>query len=173
MPNSDTMIGARFRKTKYGLSIVQPAQGGTIQGEAGTYVHGDQIKLTAEVDAGYQLTCWLVNGRESALLGKDLAVTYTMPTANCKIGAKFDSAPVTHCLSFEQPVQGGGTIGMTAGQYASGDVISISAAPDANMELSGLVINGVFDGSYQGQTSIVFTMPDEDVVISAVFQSII
>jgi len=173
MPDSDTLLGARFKKTKYELSIEQPALGGTIQGEDGRYAQGSKIALTAEADTGYQLSCWLVNGSESALLGTSLVIQYTMPAANCKISAKFTLAPVSHSLSFEQPVQGGGSISLTAGQYASGDIVTISAAPDANMELAGLVINGVLDGSYEGQTSMEFTMPDEDVLISAVFQNIV
>lgn len=167
MTERDATISAEFAQA-YTLTIEQPAQGGSIGGTGGLYPAGAEITLSAAPANGYAFTGWLVNGSLSAALGTNASITYVMPGANTILGAAF--MQITHALSFEQPAQGGGSINMTAGQYASGDIVSISAAPDANMELAGLIINGIFDGSYLGQTSMEFTMPDEDVVISAIFQ---
>ncbi|HWQ06709.1 MAG TPA: InlB B-repeat-containing protein, partial [Feifaniaceae bacterium] len=169
MTEHDATISAEFAEA-YTLTIEQPVQGGSVSGTGGLYPIGAEVALSAAPANGYAFTGWIVNGSLSAVLGTNASITYVMPSADTVLGAVFTQT--THTLSFEQPAQGGGSINMTAGQYASGDTVSISAAPDTNMQLAGLLINGVFDGSYQGQTSMEFTMPDEDVVISAIFQSV-
>lgn len=170
MTEHDVTISAEFTEAST-LTIEQPALGGSVSGTGGLYPIGAEIALSAVPAAGYAFTGWIVNGSLSAELGTNASITYVMPGADTILSAAFTQT--THALSFEQPAQGGGSINMTAGQYDSGDIVSISAAPDTNMELAGLMINGVFDGSYLGQTSMEFTMPDEDVVISAIFQSVI
>lgn len=170
MPEHDVTISAEFAEA-YTLTIEQPAQGGTIGGTGGLYVIGAEISLNATPSAGYALTGWIVNGSVSTELGTNPSLIYSMPGADTTFSAEFTKT--THTLSFEQAAQGGGAISMTAGEYASGDTVSIFAAPETDMMLAGLIINGVFDGSFQGQTSMDFTMPDEDVLISAVFQNVI
>ena len=169
MPDSDTMIAARFRKTKYRLSIDQPALGGVIVGKSGRYEKDEQVPLSATASAGYALTGWLINGKISASLGTTNPITFVMPDAKQTISAVFALLP-THNLTFEQAAQGGGTISLPAGAYYAGAVITVTIVPDAGMKLAALVINGVADSSYVGQTSISFIMPNEEVLISAVFE---
>lgn len=169
MPDSDTMIAARFRKTTYWLSIDQPALGGVIVGISGWYAKDDQIPLSATASAGYAFTGWLVDGTYSASLGTTNPITFLMPDANGVIGAQFALLP-THNLTVEQAAQGGGTISLPAGAYYAGAPIPVTIVPDANMKLAALVINGVVDGSYAGQTSASIVMPDADVILSAIFE---
>ena len=112
---------------------------------------------------------WLINGSASAEWGTNPSITFVMPGSDTTVSAAFTQT--AHALSFEQPVQGGGSISLAAGQYEPGDVITIFVSPDANMTLACLVINGSPDASYAGQTSIDFSMPDGDTVVSAIFQN--
>lgn len=169
MPDSDTMIAARFRKATYWLSIDQPALGGVIVGKSGRYEKDAKVPLSATPSAGYAFTGWLVNGTVSAPLGTTNPITFIMPDAKQVIGAQFALLP-THNLTFEQAAQGGGTISLSAGAYYAGAVITVTVVPDAGMKLASLVVNGVADASYAGQTSVSFVMPDADVLLSAVFE---
>ncbi|MCE5189407.1 MAG: FecR domain-containing protein [Eubacteriales bacterium] len=170
MPNGDTTIGARFRGMKYTLSIEQPAQGGSISGKAGRYAQGEEILLTATAFAGYELTGWLVNGGAAASLGNTPSITFTMPAANRTICAVFSPVAAAHSLTFEQAAQGGGVILLTAGSYTAGTMVPVTVVPETDKILAGLVVNGVLDNIYQGQTSFDYCMPNEDVLLSAVFE---
>ena len=152
----------------YKLTIEQPALGGTVNGISGQYAQGTQISLSAVNSSGYELTGWLVNGNICSSLGTDSSITFTMPGADTTISASFSL--ITYSLSYEQPSSGGGTISMTAGEYAPGETIHITVTPDSDKFLECLVINGFQDSSYLGLSEIDFIMPSEDVVITAVFK---
>ena len=169
MPDSDTMIAARFRKATYWLSIDQPAMGGVIVGKSGRYEKDAQVPLSVTPSAGYAFTGWMINGTVSASLGTTNPITFIMPDAKQVIGAQFALLP-THNLTFEQAAQGGGTISLPAGAYYAGATITVTVVPDVGMKLASLVVNGVSDVSYAGQTSVSFIMPDADVLLSAVFE---
>ncbi|MEA4914446.1 MAG: FecR domain-containing protein [Christensenella sp.] len=168
MPDQDTEISAVFEEA-HTLTLEQPTQGGTLNGTGGPYPLSAEVALSAVPDAGYTFSGWVINGSVSAELGTNPTLTFIMPGSDTTVSAAFTQT--SHALSCEQPVQGGGSISLAAGQYEPGDVIALSVSPDANMTLACLLINGVADSSYAGQTSIDFVMPDGDTVVSAIFQS--
>ena len=75
-------------QTEYTITVVQPADGGTIEASVAKATYGTEVTLTATPDAGKQLDKWSVTDAE------DNAVTvkngkFNMPAANVTVTATF------------------------------------------------------------------------------------
>jgi len=158
MPDQDMTLTAHFEMIDYTLTLVaDPVEGGTVDG-GGIYNFGDEVTVTATVNANYEFVNWTVeNGDEASA---DPVYTFTMPSSDLTLTANFN-------LMFEltliaTPAEGGTVTG--AGFYPDGTVVDIDATEEA-----GYVFHAWF-GDVADSTAAATTITiDDDKTAEAFF----
>ena len=168
MPAANVTVTATFVAV-YNITVTPPT-GGTISVSAETAHEGDEITLTATPAEGYKFVSWNVttdNGTVDVTDSEGI-YTVTMPAANVTVTATFTA--IDYNITVTQPT--GGTISVSAETAHVGDLITLTATPNANYEFTSWSV------TYQSEegttvavevTNNTFTMPAADVTVSAVF----
>ena len=149
--------------TQYSITAnVSPANGGTVTG-AGQYYGNSNCTLTATANHGYVFNNWTLN---NTVVSTDPTYTFTV-TGNATYTANF-IALQAHAITCN-PVEHG-TISASATTAYVGDLITLTATPQANYHLDQWIVRDA-----TGNSIIVsndqFTMPDSDVTVGAIFRS--
>ena len=148
--------------TEYTISTnVTPTGAGTVSG-AGTYYNNAECTLTATANHGYAFNKWNDNVTTNPR-------TITV-TGNATYTANFRQLTEHHFTY--NPQQTNGTISVSPANAYAGDIVTLTATPDAGYCLDHWDVNTV--GGAKGNVPVVnnqFTMPDQDVTISATFRS--
>lgn len=140
-----------------------PGDGGTVNG-AGTYYANSECTLTATANHGYAFDNWKLS---NTVVSTNPTYTFTV-SGNADYTANFH-ALTQHHITYT-PNQEHGTISVSPTDAYAGDVITLTATPDAGYRLDHWVVNTV-GGASVTVTNNQFTMPDSDVTVSAVFNS--
>ena len=169
MPAANVTVTATFAAIDYKITVTPPT-GGTISVSAETAHEGDEITLTATPAEGYKFVSWNVttdNGTVDVTDSEGI-YTVTMPAANVTVTATFTA--IDYTITVTPPT--GGTISVSAETAHVGDLITLTATPNANYEFTSWSV------TYQSEegttvavevTNNTFTMPAADVTVSAVF----
>lgn len=140
-----------------------PGDGGTVNG-AGTYYANSECTLTATANHGYAFDNWKLS---NTVVSTNPTYTFTV-SGNADYTANFH-ALTQHHITYT-PNQEHGTISVSPTDAYAGDVITLTATPDAGYRLDHWVVNAV-GGASVTVTNNQFSMPDSDVTVSAVFNS--
>ncbi len=130
--------------------------------DAGQYVAGATISLTAAPDAGWAVAGWNGTSNDAATTTTN---SLTMPDAAHTAGVTYSAIPVVcHVLTLTHTGQGANpaatpakSAGCDAGQYVTGATISLTAVPDAGWAVAGW--NGTSNDAATTTTNSL-TMPD-------------
>ena len=141
---------------------VNLAAAGNVTG-AGSYYNNEECTLTATVNHGYAFDNWTLNGN---VVSTNPTYTFTV-TADGTYTANFH-ALTEHHFTYN-PQQSHGTISVSPTTAYAGDIVTLTATPEAGYRLDEWNVNTV----NRGNVPVVnnqFTMPDSDVTISATFK---
>ena len=136
-----------------------PSDGGSVSG-SGTYYAGDNCTLTATANHGYAFNSWNNGSTVNPL-------TFTV-TSSATFTANFDVLTL-HSLSYNTQ-QDHGTISVSADEAYLGDVITLTATPDASYHLDNWEVRDANNNTITVSNN-QFVMPDSDVTISASFKA--
>lgn len=126
---------------------------GSISASPMSGAEGTTIELSSTPDTGYQLGSYSVDG--SAIVGS----SFSMPAHNLVVGATFSA--IEYTVSVGTSLNGSVTASAQSATY--GTTITLTGTPDSGYELDYFTVNGV---AIVGNS---FTMPAENVTVSAVF----
>ncbi len=156
----------------YPLSLlVNPSESGDVTG-GGSYAAGQTVNISAAPRSGYEFLNW-TKGIE--IISTQANFAYTMPAEETVLIANFReiTGPLTYELTMSaDPADGGTAVDVTGvGSYAEGTSVSIRAAAASGYEfVSWEAEAGQFGDASNPETS--FTMPAQDVTVTAIFQRI-
>ena len=149
--------------TQYTITAnANPSAGGTVSG-AGNYYNNSECTLTATANHGYAFDNWTLN---NTVVSTNPTYTFTV-SGNATYTANF-MALTEHHFTYN-PQQEHGTISVSPTSAYVGDIVTLTATPDAGYNLDEWNVNTI----NKGNVTVVnnqFTMPDSDVSISATFR---
>lgn len=150
----------------YTLTLnANPTGGGNIAG-AGNYLEGAVVNVSAVANSGYEFVNWTgAGGVEVSTLA---SFVYTMPAADITLTANFIALPTYSLTLVANPVEGGTVSG--AGNYVEGLSVAVTATPEAGYVFVDWQKDGV---AISTLPTFNFTMPSEDVTLTANFSAII
>lgn len=159
MPEEGIAVTAKYEKCVYSVTVTN----GTGTGE---YQAGEEVQIQADnPEEGYEFAGWAADGIEIEFEDKHEACTrFPMPDTDVAVTAEFRKAEVSGKVVVNS--------GDGDGLYMAGDTVTITAdKPTGNREFARWVIeSGDVRISDLSKSTISFTMPEGDVVISATFQ---
>ncbi len=148
---------------QYAISAtVNPSEGGTVSG-TGTYYENSYCTLKATANSGYGFTNWTLDGTE---VSTDAEYRFQV-TGEATYTANFHQLE-QHNITFDTK-QDHGTISVNPTVAYAGDIVTLTATPDAGYVLDHWVVNAEGTGSVEVVNN-QFTMPDCEVTISATFK---
>ncbi len=147
----------------YQLTLVaSPAGAGTLTG-AGFYQAGAGVPVNAVANPGWIFSNWTRNG---VLVSASPGFTYTMLAESVTLVANFEIDPtVKYNLTLVADPLSGGTVN-GSGFYEAGEVVPVSAEPNAGYLFINWTQNGV---EISNTLAFNFTMPAGDVTLVANF----
>ena len=140
-----------------------PPGAGTVSG-GGNYAEGDLVAITVTTGSGYHFVNWTDdNGNE---VSDQAEFDFTMAGNDLILTANF--AELKTLTLIADPEAGGTLTG--DGEYREGEEVMISALPNPFYRFAGWESPaGSFENADDAAT--VFTMPDEDITVTAVFET--
>ena len=162
MGNDDLNYVARFAPNPYNLIVQsESAAKGSVSDSSGTYDYGEAVLVEAFANPGYTFSGWYDG---SSLVSSGNPFEYAMSYKNTTLVAKFSANSYALFLSNGSP-----TLGSVSGQgnHLYGSNVTATATPNV-----GVVFDGWYDGNgdlVSAQKSYVFTMPHDDVALTARF----
>ena len=153
--------------TQYNITAsVSPANSGTVEG-AGQYYEDTQCTLTATANHGYAFDNWKKKNNNT-VLSTNPAYTFTV-TGAAEYVANFHALTLHHMTY--NPQQTNGTISVSPTDAYAGDIVTLTATPDAGYCLDQWSVTTVGGKANVPVVNNQFEMPDSDVTISATFKS--
>ena len=166
MPGSDVVVGATFKLKSYTVTA-GACDNGSVTTDKQAATMGETVTITATPAAGYELDAYNV-----ACETLNLAVTvnadctFTMPADNVTVTATFKKSTYTVTVN---PVENGTVVANpTSGNM--GDEITLTITPAEGYELESVTVTGVNTNVAVTVTDGKFTMPADDVTVSATFK---
>ena len=166
MPGSDVVVGATFKLKSYTVTA-GACDNGSVTTDKQTATMGETVTITATPAQGYELDAYNV-----ACETLNLAVTvnadgtFTMPADNVTVTATFKKSTYTVTVN---PVENGTVVANpTSGNM--GDEITLTITPAEGYELESVTVTGVNTNVAVTVTDGKFTMPADDVTVSATFK---
>lgn len=171
MPAAKVTLTAQFNPIDYSIIVEDAANGEIIPDKTTAHV-SDTIKLTVKPAEGYRLAANSLKLNNIPVDVINGECQFEMPAADVRITAAFEPIPSeTFPIRIEQNTPGG-TISAAKSDAEAGETVTTTVTPDEGYRLvegslkqNGKVIELV-DGRYQ------FTMPAEEVLITAAFEPI-
>ena len=122
------------------LITVVPEHGGSASG-TGEYAVGDQVRLLATPNNGYNMDGWYLNGQK---VGSDRQYNFTVTntTESSTYVAKFNFIGEHHTISATPAPASGGTITGT-GNYVDGSLVTLRAIANQGFDFEGWYEGGV------------------------------
>ena len=154
MPGSDVVVGATFKLKSYTVTA-GACDNGSVTTDKQTATMGETVTITATPAAGYELDAYNV-----ACETLNLAVTvnadgtFTMPADNVTVTATFKKSTYT----------------VTVNPSENGAVIANPTSGNMGDEITLVTVTGVNTNVAVTVTDGKFTMPADDVTVSATFK---
>ncbi|HNS30255.1 MAG TPA: carboxypeptidase regulatory-like domain-containing protein [Tenuifilaceae bacterium] len=169
MPAEDVTLTANFEAVTiptYTLTLVaNPADGGSVGG-GGEYEAGQVVGVAATANVGFEFVNW--TDESGVVVSTNFAFDYTMPAADVTLTANFMQTGSYVLTLLANPTEGGMVSG--AGAYEEDDVIPVSANPSAGYRFMNWT--NAADEEVSTEAEFEFTMPAEDVILTANFELI-
>ena len=143
-------------------ATASPTAGGTVEG-AGQYYENTECTLIATANHGYAFDNWKLGNN---VVSTEPTYTFTV-TGDADYTANFRALTLHHITY--NPQQNHGTISVSPTDAFVGDIINLTATPDAGYCLEAWNVN-----STRGNVTVVnnqFVMPDSEVTITATFRA--
>ena len=154
---------AHFSMIDFQLTLLaSPEASGILMGE-GLYNLDDEVLIQATPVAGWRFLSWNM-GEE--LISEAASFTYTMPAENVALTAHFEAIPMYSLTLTVSPADAGTVTG--AGDYEEGAQVPITATPSAGYQF---VSWNMGEEVISEASSFTYTMPAEDVTLTAVFNT--
>ena len=165
MPADNVTVTATFKKSTYTVTV-NPSENGTVVANPTSGNMGDEITLTITPAEGYELESVTVTG-----VNTNVAVTvtdgkFTMPADNVTVTATFKKS--TYTVTVNPSENGTVVANPTSGNM--GDEITLTITPAEGYELESVTVTGVNTNVAVTVTDGKFTMPADDVTVSATFK---
>ncbi len=157
---------------EYSLTMaVNPAGTGNATDMTNTspYAAGVGVSIKAVAAAGYHFVSWTAPAGSFAS-ATAAQTTFTMPAQDVTVTANFEVGGEYTLTMAASPVMGGSAYDVTgASPYNEGEVVSIQAIAASGYQFVGWAATA---GSLASQyaTATTFTMPGQDVTVTATFQ---
>lgn len=165
---TEVTITAAF-KPVYTITVDPNMTGGTVEVSSNTAFETDVITLTAKPNAGFVLdgviTAKKANSEDS------VAVTdnkITIGNYNVVVSASFKEIP-THNIVVDANITGGSVATIPASSAYEEQLVTLSNTPETGYEFVSYSVTAK-DGTPVQVTGNTFTMPDNDVTVSATFR---
>ena len=162
MPAGEATLTANFESLPtYSLNLeVNPNDAGIVSG-TGLYFKDDQVNITAEANVGWYFVKW--TDEENLEVSANASFVYTMPDNDATLTANFE--PI-YSLNIEVNPTGAGTVS-GAGQYLQGEQVNITAEINEGWNFVNWTDEENLEVSVDD--SFVYTMPDNEVTLTAYF----
>lgn len=159
MPANVVTATANYDFINYTVSVT----GGTADKTTAHY--GEQVTITANAPTGKEFVMWSFNGLVTdGLTLTDAELTFTMPAGNVTARANYKNVNYTVIVN-------GGTANVTSAHY--GDNVTITANVPTGKDFVMWSFEGFApDGLTLTNPELTFTMPDNAVTATAVFEDI-
>ncbi|HHX95294.1 MAG TPA: hypothetical protein GX691_05725 [Clostridia bacterium] len=149
-----------------------PAEGGTAKVDKGAgnkFKPGAIVPLVATPKPGYSFVNWTINGMA---ISEEAAFNYKMPDTRVTITANFVADdPEVYMLNVSASPGNGGTV-TGAGSYFAGEKVVVKATPDKDYTfVAWAVMTGEGPEVIGEDPTLTYSMPAEDVEVSAVFRN--
>jgi uncharacterized repeat protein (TIGR02543 family) len=156
----------------YSLTMaVSPAGTGnaTDQTNASPYAAGVQVSIKAVPASGYHFVNWTAPAGSFAS-ATAAQTTFTMPAQNVVVTANFEVGAEYTLTMAASPIMGGTAYDVTGtSPYNEGEIVSIQAVAASGYQFVGWTAPaGLLANAYA--TATTFTMPAQNVVVTATFQ---
>lgn len=141
------------------VTKAEPAEGGKVTPESGTFPFGSQMTLKATPSEGYSFNGWLykndvVSDAQELVIDLNHEGEYI---------ARF--TPKNYGVTVDFDAEGGVVDGAATGIYAYGDTLVMTAVPAGDWRFDGWIVDGVF-GNYDSTLSVIVK---GDTRVEAVF----
>jgi len=173
MPESNVTITANFDDAYTVTMQVNPAGGGTVLGE-GDYAAGVQVSIKAEPATRYEFVNWTASPAVGFNNTTEAETTFTMPDSNVTVTANFERTEgAEFVLTMKAEPLVGGTLSPPVGTHPieEGQTVNIvaTAASGAGYRFLYWMSSTPVNWGNQNSPATSFTMPSNDVEITAVF----
>lgn len=167
---TEVTITAAF-KPVYTITVDPNMTGGTVEVSSKTAFEKDVITLTAKPNAGFALdgviTAKKANSEDS------VAVTdnkITIGNYNVVVSASFKEIP-THSIDVDTNITGGSVATSPASSAYEEQLVTLSNTPEKGYEFVSYSVTAK-DGTPVSVSGNTFTMPNDDVTVSATFKKV-
>lgn len=164
--HSMDVTGSLTVKTGHTITVTAGANGAV---SPSTVYAGDEIRsadFTATPNTGYEFVKWTkTDGAENFTLNNESSATTFVTTASSSGTVRADFRGALHTLTLQNTGHGH-IISSPEGTARTGETVTITPTPDSGYEFDYIEVNGVSQGS--GVTT--FTMPGENVTVTAHFK---
>lgn len=161
-------VTANFKeKTKYSITASSnDTNMGTVTVSPTSTYKGDTVTITTSPKSGHKLVSVSAKGAD----GTTLPVTnnkFTMPAQAVTVTATFE-AYQNHNVTVASGITGG-TVSVSPTSAKFGDTVTITHSPEEGYVCKSVSAKTT-DGKSLTLTNSTFTMPDQDVIVSATFE---
>ena len=160
MPAKEVTVTAVFEELppdEYAINVSKSENGKvSVKGGVSSAVKDTVIDLVITPDKGYEVDTVKVNGE--AITG----TSFKMPEKDVTIEVTFKKSTYTITVAAAE----NGTVTADKATAQMGDIVTVTATPDADYELSKITVNGT------AITGSTFTMPAENVTVAAEFKKV-
>ncbi len=182
MPAKDATIFANFKKTY--TFVIMSSTGGKVWDVDGNYYEGETVKVSAIPGSGYVFDSWVSSDGGKFANSKEVNTTFTMPANATTVTATFKEDPSTTKPEETKPEEtkpesdlfelkaaksDGGNIVMNQSNAQEGQKITVRANAKVGFIFDGWTSEGGGTFADPKAPSTTFTMPGNDVTISAKF----
>jgi len=156
--NGNKSVTANFAATAptYTLTVSAAHGSVTVTPDKSSYAYGEIVSLTATPDAGYHFSGW-----SGAASGTSTSTSITM-NGNKSVTANFAATAPTYTLTVSA-AHGSVTVTPDKSSYAYGEIVSLTATPDAGYHFSG------WSGAASGTATSISIMMTGDKSVMASF----
>ena len=179
MPAESVTVSATFTQINYTVTLGSYANGLINSSKTNNVHYGDQITLTAYPSSGYQLsTLTVTNGSSSVnVSGTGDIRTFTMPAGNVTVNASFTQIPQynINTSGISNGTVSASVNSATVSTAIANTTVTLTASPDTGYQLSTITVSKANGGTVTvtgSENSRTFTMPAENVSVSATFTQI-
>lgn len=155
-------VSVRVREPSYKITTAA-VENGTISVNPTSATRGTKITVTVEPDSGYVCTGVTATGAEVS--GSDETWTFTMPDNDVTVSATFGLK--SYAVKVNSAT--GGKVTANVSSAKKGDTVTLTVTPNDGYTTGKVSVSGA-EVSGSGNT-YTFTMPAQDVTVSATFNA--
>ena len=156
----------------YTVTISDEIENGKVVADPTSAKAGDEVTLTNTPAEGYEFVSYSVTGVKS---NEAVPVTdgkFTMPADDVTVSATFQlPAPATYAVNIAEGIEGG-TVEADPTSAKEGDEVTLINTPAEGYEFVSYSVTGVHEELAVIVTDGKFTMPADDVTVSAEFKAV-